>query len=588
MASFPSLQKVWLATSTTVLRFPLEFVVTLLGTLFALLMVKNNYAAAEEAQMIKTIMSCSLCLVWFLSCTLFFNTSNKSIVFRVLSSCLGGFLLFLFVFSLEIPTASIDFLQFFVLSIALHLLVSFAAFLAKQYCEEEFWEFNKQLFLRIITAGLYSGFLFAGLALAIVAVKELFGFELDEKIFGYLFVVIAGPFNTLFFLSGVPVIQSVNTTLTLSYPIGLKKFTQYVLLPLISLYLVILLCYEAKILITLSLPIGWVSYLVLVFAIIGILSFLLVHPIASSAGNLWMQTFNRWFYYLLIPLLGLLFWAIGYRIYSYGFTHERYYVLLLSIWLAVVVGYFLVKKTPKIKFIPISMCIAALFSIAGPQSADSISKRSQLLRFEYYMQQLDTKKLSFEAEKDLSSIVYFLQDNYTAKVLQPYSKGKLTALLAQEEKPSVSKIMEALGVTYRSRYDLETSNRTVFNYTFYDNAAHRIENIRGYDLLFSVSNYNDVNCTNCITLNGIPYNVQSSKKPYGLDLQVNQDTMPLRLFDFINGHAGFHNANSKKITQRVEHPKYTLLITYLEAVGTIKNGKKTTESYNIKVLLKIK
>ncbi|OOV21423.1 hypothetical protein BXU11_16850 [Flavobacterium sp. LM5] len=65
MASFPSLQKVWLATSTTVLRFPLEFVVTLLGTLFALLMVKNNYATAEEAQMIKTIMSCSLCLVWF-------------------------------------------------------------------------------------------------------------------------------------------------------------------------------------------------------------------------------------------------------------------------------------------------------------------------------------------------------------------------------------------------------------------------------------------------------------------------------------------------------------------------------------------
>ena len=116
--------------------------------------------------------------------------------------------------------------------------------------------------------------------------------------------------------------------MVLNYPKGLKNFTQYVLLPLISLYLVILICYEAKILVTLSLPVGWVSYLVLVFAIFGILSFLLVHPIATQTANLWMRTFNRWFYFLLIPLLGLLFWAILYRINLYGFTHERYYVLL--------------------------------------------------------------------------------------------------------------------------------------------------------------------------------------------------------------------------------------------------------------------
>jgi hypothetical protein len=156
-------------------------------------------------------------------------------------------------------------------------------------------------------------------------------------------------------------------------------------MPLISLYLVILLCYEAKILITLSLPIGWVSYLVLIFAIFGILSFLLIHPIAKETGNLWMRTFSKWFYFLLVPLLGLLFWAILYRVNLYGFTHERYYVLLLSIWLTVVVAYFIFNKQPKIKFIPVSMCLFGLLSIAGPQSADSISKNSQLSIFEEYM-----------------------------------------------------------------------------------------------------------------------------------------------------------------------------------------------------------
>ena len=111
-----------------------------------------------------------------------------------------------------------------------------------------------------------------------------------------------------------------------------------------------------------------------------------------------MRTFSKWFYFLLVPLLGLLFWAILYRVNLYGFTHERYYVLLLSIWLTVVVAYFIINKQPKIKFIPISMCLFGLLSIAGPQSADSISKNSQLSRFEEYMKGMGAKKLTFDQE----------------------------------------------------------------------------------------------------------------------------------------------------------------------------------------------
>nr|WP_315174987.1 DUF4153 domain-containing protein [uncultured Flavobacterium sp.] len=588
MANFPSLQNVFNATRNTIQRFPLETITTFTGSIFAIFLISNEYRDPNTAFYTKAILSSLLCLVAFLSVSLYFSASRKSDMYRLLASLILGGLAISFVYSFEDDISEVEAQQFLVLSIALHLLVSFAGFIPKKYHQEEFWEFNKQLFLRIITAGLYSNVLYAGLALAIVAVKELFDLELDEKIFGYLFIAIAGPFNTLFFLNGVPDIQNSKNTLALSYPDSLKKFTQYVLLPLISLYLIILLCYEAKIILTLSLPIGWVSYLVLVFAIIGILSFLLVHPIATSAGNLWMQTFNRWFYYLLIPLLGLLFWAILYRIYSYGFTHERYYVLLLSIWLAIVVGYFLVSKQPKIKFIPISMCIAAFFSIAGPQSADNISKISQLRRFDAYIQQLEKQKLGFEAEKDLSSIVNFLQENYTVKVLLPYTKDKLTALIAKNKKPSAPEIMKALGATYRYQNDGISKKQTYFYYTFNDNNAHSIENIHGYDLSFTLSNFNQLNCTNCIALNGTQYNVQSFNKPYGVDIKVNQDIMPLRLFDFIDSHPGFNNENNQKITQRIEHPKYTLLITYLEAGGDIKNGKKITDNYSIKVLLKIK
>lgn len=588
MSKFPSFRKVWYSSVATILRFPLETLVTLVSTICTCLLIQNNFDTRTNEQFIKVIMSCSLCLVWFLSSSLFFGVVQVKVLYRYGLTLCFGLLLFLFVFWFDEAISNVEVQRYFVLNLALHLLVSFAGFLPKKYNQDEFWEFNKQLFLRIVTAGLYSGVLFAGLALAIVAVKELFAIDLDKKFFGYLFVSIAGPFNTLFFLSGIPDIDQNSNVLTLRYPNGLKKFTQYVLLPLITLYLGILLCYEAKILITLSLPVGWVSYLVLVFAIIGILSFLLVYPIATSARNLWLKTFNRWFYYLLIPLLGLLYWAILYRIYSYGVTHERYYVLLLSIWLTIVVGYFLIANNPKIMFIPIAMCLAGLFSIWGPQSADSVSKTSQLDRFEAYVQKMQQQKLSFEEEKELSSIVDFIIENYSLEIMIPYAKEKLANLNTKENKVSTYKVLEALGVTYRYKNETFNTVNKSFYYAYYENNLNAVDNIQGYDFLFLLDNNGELNCEKCITIDATVYSIRSVTKPYGKDLVVNEVSIPLRIFDFVATHSDFRNDNNQKITQIVDHPKYEVLIAYQVVSGTETKEKKVMEDYSIKILLKIK
>jgi len=591
MSKFPSLQNVMNATQKTILRFPLETITAICGTIFAILLVEDENRDSKELFM-KVIMSCSLCLVLFLSISLFFFASNKNKVYRFLTSMALGSIIIAFAFSFNKEVTDVEIQQFLVLNIALHLLVSFAGFLPKKYNQDEFWEFNKQLFLRILTSGLYSAVLYVGLALAITAVKNLFDVEINDKILGYLFFVIAGIFNTIFFLNGVPDTNNNEHPLKLSYPNGLKNFTQFVLLPLISLYLVILICYETKILVTLSLPVGWVSYLVLVFAIFGILSFLLVHPIADEKGNLWMRTFNRWFYYLLVPLLGLLFWAILYRINLYGFTHERYYVLLLSIWLAIVVAYFLIQKQPKIKFIPISMCIAGLLSIVGPQSADSISKNSQLSRFETYMQKTEKVKLTFEQELDLSSIVDFLEKNYGAEILLPYTKDKLTLLLKKDKTPESSKIMKALGFQYRYQYDRIEKNEkdTDFYYNLYKNEQQTIENINGYDIAFSIGNNSDLECDECININNKNYSIVSSKKEYGKELKINQDIIPLRIVDFVNSTAAFtQNKNpDEKIIQKIESTKYSILMTYLTVSGEKKGKHITLDRYQIKVMVKIK
>ncbi|OHT46102.1 DUF4153 domain-containing protein [Flavobacterium tructae] len=587
MSKLPSLQNVLNATLKTVIRFPLEILTAILGTVFAIILSEGNYNSPNKEFYEKALMSCSLSLVLFLSVSLFFLASKKSNLLRFAISIGLGSLVFLFVNTFHKYTTDVEIQQFMVLNIVFHLLVSFAGFLPRAYNQDEFWEFNKQLFLRILTAGLYSIVLYSGLALAILAIDKLFNIDFYDRIYMHVFFVIAGIFNTTFFLSGVPDTNNSQTPLVLNYPKGLKNFTQFVLLPLISLYLVILICYEAKILLTLSLPVGWVSYLVLVFAIFGILSFLLVHPIASETGNLWMRTFNRWFYFLLIPLLVLLFWAILYRINLYGFTHERYYVLLMSVWLSLVVGYFLIQKHPKIKFIPISLCLAGLFSIAGPQSANSISKYSQLARFESYVQNKTAKKLSFEQQQDLSSIVSFLERNYGVEIMVPYAKTKLEALLKKEKDPSDYEIMEALGYEYQSAYAREEKVNDSFYFYYQQN---EVLNIHGYDFSVDLSSDNPYECHDCVKIENKSYSLTSTVEDYGLNLEINKESIPLKITDFINASPDFRRDHDydKKVTQEVQTSKYKILITYLSANGKIKDNKKTVNRYMINVLVQIK
>jgi len=588
MSKFPSFRNVLSATKRTILRFPLEIITAITGTVFAIMYNEVKYNNPSKHLYQKAIMSSSLCLVLFLSISLFFIASKKNALLRFAASIILGSLIALFVFNFHKNFTDVEILQFLVLNIALHLLVSFAGFLPRTYNQEEFWEFNKQLFLRILTAGLYSIVLYCGLALAVLAIDQLFKVEFYNDIYLHIFLVIAGIFNTVFFLSGVPETNNEQIPLVLNYPKGLKNFTQYILLPLISLYLVILICYEIKILVTLSLPVGWVSYLVLVFAIFGILSFLLVHPIATETNNLWMRTFNRWFYYLLIPLLGLLFWAILYRVNLYGFTHERYYVLLLSIWLTIVVAYFLIQKNPKIKFIPISLCIGGLLSIAGPQSAHSISKNSQLSRFESYMQPAAQKKLTFGQQKDLSSIVSFLQDNYGIEVMVPYAKTKLEALLKKEKSPNDYDIMEALGYEYKSPYSRFEDKNTNIYYFYYEN-DESVENIHDYDLSFKTSGDDDFQCIECTKIGDKTYSLQTNKKDYGLELKINEDIVPLKTMDFILQNSAFKaGTNNNKVTQHIETAHYRILIKYLYLNGEIREGKKIIDSYEVKIMIGIK
>lgn len=291
-------------------------------------------------------------------------------------------LLFLIGFYFVFPKTKDDFTDYhvfiifptFILS---HLLVAFIAFTRKENSEQNFWQYNKNLFINLFLTGVFTGVLTGGVELAILAVQELFNYQFYDKIYQetFLGLVIFG--STFIFLlfneTGLDYLEKKGT-----YPVVLKFFTQFILIPLLIIYAIILYFYCGKIAINQQLPRGWVSYLVLAYSITGILALLLVHPLKNEKAKSWVIIFNRAFYYTLIPLIILLFTAIFTRVLQYGYTEARYFVLLISIWLTSVVLYFIFFKKATIKFIPISLFTFGLFALIFPYfNAFSVSKRSQ-------------------------------------------------------------------------------------------------------------------------------------------------------------------------------------------------------------------
>ena len=331
------------------------------------------------------------------------------------------------------------FFRFILYFLASHLLVAIGPFWSFGEVSA-FWQYNKTLFLRFLTALLFSSVLYVGLVIALGSIDVLLGVDIDDKRYFELFLLIGGLFNTWFFLSGIP--GSIESFRKIDdYPKGLKIFTQNILIPLVTIYVVILYLYMGKIILEWSWPEGWVAYLVLSFSIAGIFALLLLHPIRNKAENSWIKKFSSGYFITLVPLVILLLLAIWRRIWEYSFTVNRYFVLVLGLWLAGIVVYFIFSKTKNIKVIPASLGTIAFLISFGPWSAFSVSEQSQKHRLEQYLAQNNilengtiqkvTAPVPFEDRKEISNILRYLNEMHGLKSIEPWFEEDFSTLTKQ-------------------------------------------------------------------------------------------------------------------------------------------------------------
>jgi len=358
-------------------------------------------------------------------------------------------------------------IRYILFFLGMHLLVAVLPYWGSDDMNG-FWQYNKSLFLRFLTAVLYSGVLYVGLSVALLSIDQLFGVEIKGERYAELWFILAGLFNTWFFLSGVPedldALEEVH-----DYPKGLKVFTQYVLIPLVAVYVLILYGYTVKIVLEWEWPEGWVANLVLGFSIVGILALLLLHPIRNRVEYGWIKSISRNYYIALLPLVVLLLLAIWVRLSEYSFTENRYFVLVAGFWLGAISLYFIFSSAKNIKLIPASLAVIVFLSSFGPWSAFSVSEHSQVNRLEGYLAdngiltdgsiQPVSAEIPLEDAREISAITRYLAEFHGLAGLEPWFDrepeiwNEIADSAYANADLQAQALVEALGVTYLNRWE---------------------------------------------------------------------------------------------------------------------------------------
>lgn len=268
---------------------------------------------------------------------------------------------------------------------------------------------------------LYSGVLYFGISAIIFTINALFDAEIESKYYFYFFLIVTLIFGVLMLLSKLPVKDEEFEGYV--YSKGLKVLLLYIVIPLISIYTVILYVYFAKILITQTWPRGIVSNLVLWYAVLCAAVIFFLTPILEEKPI--AKLFRVWFPRLLIPILAMMFVSIGKRINQYGFTENRYYVVLLGIWILLVMIYFVLSKTLRNIFLPLSLSLFVFLSVYGPVSAFNVSSVSQNSRLTALLEKnnmiqdglvIPSTAVSKTDRENISSIVYFFDRRDLTKI----------------------------------------------------------------------------------------------------------------------------------------------------------------------------
>jgi len=263
------------------------------------------------------------------------------------------------------------------------LAVMVAGYLHRGADDAALWMFNMRLAVATLAAIVAAAVFALGLAAIAGSLDYLFATAISRVVIQHSIatgVVLVGP---IFGLSMVP--RDLSERFQPDKPSGLlstgpRLLLNALLIPLLSVYVVILHVYAARILFDWDLPRGQIGIIVLIFALGGAAVWLIGLP-WRERGSVLVRLFERvWFWCLIVPLV-LLTIGTWRRVSEYGVTPERYGLIVLGFWIAFLIVWRTVGAQSLLPRVVLSSLSAVLIlSSFGPWGAGAVSVTSQHAR----------------------------------------------------------------------------------------------------------------------------------------------------------------------------------------------------------------
>lgn len=251
-------------------------------------------------------------------------------------------------------------------------LVCGCFFAAKLFYHSDFIAYVIKIFTAAFISVSYSVILLIGLFSIYFAINRLLGVDISEKVYASTFVILMMPFNVGIFLSNYPRASASFDNYTLSKPI--KALIMYILIPIFMVYITILYLYFAKVIIISEIPRGIIVELVLWFSILEVALMFILGMIEDS--NL-VENFKKYFPIIILPILGMMFYAIIFRIREYGVTENRFFVLAAGIFTTLSNLYYVFYRKNSNITVTIILAATILISTLGPINGYKVSAESQ-------------------------------------------------------------------------------------------------------------------------------------------------------------------------------------------------------------------
>jgi hypothetical protein len=515
---------------------------------------------------------------------LFFEKQKSYKKISMYASYLVSILLLIFYFYFflkDMDMVSIS--RYIGFSLILYLVSIFISYLPNR---KDFEIYVVRSFARFFTTVLYSLVLFLGLSAILFTIDQLLGVNVKSELYYYTFLMTTGIFATSFFLAGIPAKDEVLNVS--DYSRLLKVLVLYIVMPLISIYTIILYIYFGKIIITRQWPEGLVSHLVLWYSATSAAVLFFISPLLRE--KTWPKRFMIYFPKAILPLIVMMFISIGIRINAYGVTENRYFVVALGIWVFLIMMYFTTSKKFINIILPVSLAIITTISVFGPFSSYSISKYSQNKRlvkiFNKNNMILDNKVIKASASvseddtRQISSIINYFNN-----------KHNLSDALILPKDFEISEMEKVLGVKYSG------DNYQNDNEYFYFNSLGSSEpmDIKGYDYFFDSRNNNNNESKNS---KNIPFSINYDYEFSTLKLtQDGKDIYKKDLMEFTNKLLEKYRTNQQQQNIPVEemsfedeNDKVKIKINFSNISGNknVSSGELQSKNFEFYILIKLK